>query len=40
MKQKKLIKIGSVGRFIITFALTAIAVVLIGFAVQYFTGGI
>jgi len=39
MTQNKLIKRGSIGRFLITLVLTAIAVVLIGFAVNYFTGG-
>ncbi len=39
MQQKKLVKKGSFGRFLIVLVLTVIAVVLIGFVVKYFGGG-
>ena len=39
-KKNNWIKRGSISKFIITLVLTIVAVVLIGFAVSYFQGGI
>jgi hypothetical protein len=39
MNNKKLVRKGSFGKFLITFTLTIVAVILISFALDYFRGG-